>query len=293
MKVSVIIPTYNRGWCIGRSISSILYQQYEGYEVIVVDDGSGDNTKEILSLFGERIRIIRNLENKGVAYSRNIGIKNARYPFIAFLDSDDYWLPKKLLYQIQFFKENPDAKICQTQEIWIRKGKRVNPKKKHLKPSGDIFKPSLRLCLVSPSAVMLKKELFDEVGLFDEDLPVCEDYDMWLRISCRYPVYLIDKPLVVKTGGHNDQLSSKYWGMDRFRIYSLVKLIKNEALPEEKYEAAIEELSYKCRIYGNGCIKRGRIQEGNFFLNLPDRVRRDPTIPFLELRHLLFPQVHS
>ncbi len=293
MKVSVIIPTYNRGWCIGRAISSIFYQQCEDYEIIVVDDGSKDNTKDVLSLFGERIRVIRNSENKGVSYSRNIGIKNAKYPFIAFLDSDDYWLPKKLLYQIQFFKENTDAKICQTQEVWIRKGKRVNPKKRHLKPSGDIFKPSLRLCLVSPSAVMLKKSLFDEVGLFDEDLPVCEDYDMWLRISCRYHVYLIDKPLVVKTGGHSDQLSSKYWGMDRFRIYSLVKLIKNEALSEEKYEAAIEELSYKCRIYGNGCIKRGRLQEGNFFLNLPDRVRKDPATPFLELRHLLFPQVLS
>jgi len=292
MGVSVVIPTYNRAWCIGRAISSVLYQEFEEYEVIVVDDGSTDNTKEILSLFGNRIRVISHPENKGVSCARNTGIKSSRYRYIAFLDSDDYWLPKKLLAQMEFFEKNPDALICQTQEIWIRKGKRVNPKKKHLKPSGDIFIPSLRLCLVSPSAVMLKKSLFDEVGLFDEQLPVCEDYDMWLRISCRYPVYLLDKELVVKTGGHTDQLSSKYWGMDRYRIYSLVKLLKNEDLSERQRKAVVSELEYKCKIYAQGCIKRGRISEASFYLSLPDRIEKDPVTPFLELKHLLFPQGH-
>ena len=290
--VSVIIPTYNRARYVGRAISSVLYQDWDEYEIIVVDDGSTDNTKEILSLFGNRIICISHPYNKGVSAARNTGIKNAKYPFVAFLDSDDYWLPKKLSIQIKFFMNNPDAIACQTQEIWIRKGKRVNPKKKHMKPSGDIFIPSLRLCLVSPSAVMLKRSIFDEVGLFDEDLPVCEDYDLWLRISYKYPVYLIDRPLVVKEGGHDDQLSSRYWGMDRFRIYSLVKLIKNEALNREQYEAVIKELEYKCQIYGNGCIKRGRVQEGEFYLNLPQKVKKDVTTLFSELRHLLFPSKH-
>ena len=292
MGVSVIIPTYNRAWCIGRAVSSVLYQEFKEYEVIVVDDGSTDDTKEKLSVFGERIKVISHDKNRGVSCARNTGIKNSRYCFIAFLDSDDFWLPKKLLAQVEFFEKNPDAVICQTQEIWIRRGKRVNPKKKHLKPSGDIFIPSLRLCLVSPSAVMLKKSLFDEVGLFDEDLPVCEDYDMWLRISCKYPVYLLDKELVVKTGGHKDQLSSKYWGMDRFRIYSLLKLIKNERLSERQYQAVIKELEYKCKIYAQGCIKRGKIQEADFYLNLPVEVKKDPVTPFLELKHLLFQQGH-
>lgn len=290
--VSVVIPTYNREKYISRAISSVLYQNWKEYEIIVVDDGSTDNTKEVLSLFGSKIIYISHPYNKGVSAARNTGIKNARYPFIAFLDSDDYWLPEKLSYQMEFFMNNPDAIACQTQEIWIRKGKRVNPKKRHMKPSGDIFIPSLRLCLVSPSAVMLKRSIFDEIGLFDEDLPVCEDYDLWLRISCKYHVNLIDKPLVVKEGGHLDQLSSRYWGMDRFRIYSLVKLIKNTNLSKEQYEAVIKELEYKCQIYGKGCIKRGRTQEGEFYLNLPQMVRRDIITLFSELRHLLFPLVH-
>lgn len=290
MKVSVIITTYNRKNFVKRAIASVLCQDFKEYEVIVVDDGSTDSTREALSIFGSRIRAIFHPTNKGVSVARNTGIRQARYPFIAFLDSDDYWLPKKLSFQIQFFKENPDAIACQTQEIWIRRGKRVNPKKRHLKPSGDIFIPSLRLCLVSPSCVMLKRRVFEEVGLFDEELPVCEDYDLWLRISCRYPVYLIDTPLVVKEGGHKDQLSSRYWGMDRFRIYALVKLIKKMSLSKRQYEAAIKELEYKCSIYGKGCIKRGRVQEGKFYLNLPQILKKDMTIPFPELRRLLFPQ---
>ena len=291
--VSVIIPTYNREKYIGRAISSVLYQDWDKYEIIVVDDGSTDNTNQIVSFFRDKIIYISHEINKGVSAARNTGIKNAKYPFIAFLDSDDYWLPKKLSYQMEFFINKPDAVACQTQEIWIRKGKRVNPKKKHIKPSGDIFIPSLKLCLVSPSAVMLKKSIFDEVGLFDEDLPVCEDYDLWLRISYKYPVYLIDKPLVVKEGGHNDQLSSRYWGMDRFRIYSLVKLIKNQYLTKEQYEAVIRELEHKCQVYGNGCIKRGKIQEGEFYLNLPQMVKNDSVTLFSKLRHLLFPPTPS
>ncbi len=292
--ISVIIPTYNRIRFLKRAIASVLYQDWKEYEIIVVDDGSTDGTKEeLISVFGKKIKIISHPENRGVSAARNTGIRNARYPFIAFLDSDDYWFSKKLSFQMDFFEKKEDAVICQTEEIWIRKGRRVNPKKKHKKLSGDIFKPSLRLCLISPSAVMLKKELFDEVGLFDEDLPVCEDYDMWLRICWKYPVYLIEKPLVVKEGGHSDQLSSRYWGMDRFRIYSILKLINSTDLNEEQLHAAIEELKYKCRIYGNGCIKRGRYEEGRFYLSLPQMVIKDPLIPFLELRHLLFQKADS
>jgi glycosyltransferase involved in cell wall biosynthesis len=266
--VSVIIPTFNREKMVVRAISSVLGQTFTGYEVIVVDDGSSDETRKVVSEFGESVRYIVHQANCGVSAARNTGIKNSHAPLIAFLDSDDYWLPKKLEVQLDFFKKNPRAVACQTGEIWIRNGRRVNPKKRHEKPSGDIFLPSLRLCLVSPSAVMLKRSLLDEVGLFDERLPACEDYDLWLRIACRYPVYLIAQDLIVKQGGHPDQLSLAYMGMDRFRISSLVKLLKRGLLNEQQYKEACDELSRKCSVYGAGCIKRGRPQEGKFYLEL-------------------------
>jgi hypothetical protein len=191
---------------------------------------------------------------------------------IAFLDSDDYWLPQKLEIQKDFFTRHPDSMICQSQEIWIRGGKRVNPQKKHLKPDGQIFKASLKRCLVSPSAVMLRRDLMEEVGFFDEDLPVCEDYDLWLRIACRHPVHLIDKCLVIKEGGNADQLSMRFTGMDRFRIRSIVKLIKSGALSKDQKAAALAELTVKCRIYGTGCLKRKKFEEGRRYLSLPQEM---------------------
>jgi glycosyltransferase involved in cell wall biosynthesis len=270
--VSVIIPTFNRAKKVTRAISSVLYQTFSDYEVIVVDDGSTDETPEALSRFGRRVNYLPHLTNRGVSAARNTGIRASRGPFIAFLDSDDYWLPGKLAAQISFFGDHPRAFLCQTEEIWIRKGRRVNPQKKHLKPAGDIFEPSLKRCLVSPSAVMLKRTLLEKVGLFDEALPACEDYDLWLRIACRYPVYLIREHLVVREGGGPDQLSIRQKGMDRFRIHALEGLIKKGVLDERQLKAAQEELSLKCRIYGNGCLKRGRLQEGAHYLGLPRRV---------------------
>jgi glycosyltransferase involved in cell wall biosynthesis len=216
--VSVIIPTYNRGWIVQAAVDSVLDQDFSDYELIVVDDGSNDNTREILGAYGKGITVLQQ-SNMGVSAARNSGIAAASGRLIAFLDSDDLWLPGKLSTQVKFFEENADAVINQTQEIWIRNGQRVNPQKRHHKFSGMIFERSLALCLVSPSAVMIKKSLFDTVGVFDEDLPACEDYDLWLRISCRYPVHLIDIPLIIKRGGHDDQLS-KAAGLDKYRIQS-------------------------------------------------------------------------
>jgi len=267
--VSVVIPTFNRSQKVVRAISSVLSQTFTDVEIIVVDDGSTDGTKKEVEQFDDIVTYVAHSSNLGVSAARNTGIKGSGAPLIAFLDSDDHWLPEKLAAQVCFFNEHPEAVACQTEELWIRNGRRVNPMKKHLKPSGDIFEPSLKLCLVSPSAVMLKRSLLDEVGLFDEDLPVCEDYDLWLRISCRYPIHLIKEALVVKEGGHPDQLSSRLKGMDRFRIKALVKLIKSGVLNEEQLAVTIKELSSKCRIYGNGCLKRGKMEEGECFLHLP------------------------
>ncbi len=274
-KVSVIIPTFNRADKLSRAVSSVLNQSFTDFELIVVDDGSTDQTTRVMAPFRSQVIYLRFPFNQGVSAARNLGLQKASSSLIAFLDSDDYWLPQKLAVQVDFFDRHPEAQICQTEEIWIRKGRRVNPRKKHLKPSGDIFAQSLKLCLISPSAVMLRRTLFDEVGGFDEDLPACEDYDLWLRIACRCPVHLIPEPLVVKEGGTPDQLSAKVKGMDRFRIRAIEKLIKQGVLNKTQFEAAMAVLAEKCKIYGQGCLKRGKIREGTYYLNLPQRLKEE------------------
>ena len=261
--VSVIIPTYNRGWILAEAIDSVLAQDFKEYELIVVDDGSTDNTREILDTYGQDIVVLRQV-NKGVSAARNRGIAEAGGQLVAFLDSDDLWLPRKLSRQVDYFNLNPDTVINQTEEIWMRNDVRVNPKERHRKPSGMIFERSLGLCLVSPSAVMIQKTLFDAVGVFDENLPACEDYDLWLRISCRYPVHLIETPLIIKRGGHGDQLS-KAPGLDKFRIQSLEKIIESGRLTESQYRAAACNLRDKCVIYAGGCRKRGREAEAKSY----------------------------
>jgi glycosyltransferase involved in cell wall biosynthesis len=268
--VSVIIPTYNRAWSLKKAIDSVLQQDYKNFELIVVDDGSTDNTEKLLLSYADSIKTIQQ-DNQGVSASRNRGIKAATGDLITFLDSDDYWYPEKLSAQVDFFNANPDALICQTEEIWIRNGKRVNPKKKHQKLSGKIFTPSLALCLISPSAVMIKKQLFDTVSWFDESLPACEDYDLWLRVTCRYPVYLIKTPLIVKTGGHDDQLSSTP-GLDKYRIYALQKILRNESLTNAQHEAANNMLKEKCKIYADGCAKHGRKTVAMYYRRLVDEM---------------------
>lgn len=266
--ISVVIPTFNRAWILKEAIDSVLAQTCRNYELIVVDDGSTDDTGMLLKGFEDIIVIHQ--ENRGVSAARNKGIARASGELIAFLDSDDLWLPEKLSVQVAFFQENRDADICQTQEIWIRNGKRANPKNRHRKESGEFFERSLELCLVSPSAVMIKKSLFAKVGLFDESLPACEDYDMWLRIGAQYPIYLIDQPLIVKRGGHLDQLSATA-GLDRYRIQSLAKIIESDILSPNQLKAAQSMMRKKCKIYAGGCKKRGKIDEMAYYEKLADQ----------------------
>ena len=269
-KVSIIIPTYNRFQFLTDAIESVLSQNYSDFELIVVDDGSTDGTDKFLKQYKNNIKIITQ-KNTGVSAARNKGIKYCDGKYIALLDSDDYWMPGKLLAQINFFKSNPDARICQTDEIWIRNGKRVNPKKKHTKLEGDIYFESLELCLVSPSAVMLEKSLIDEVGMFDEKMPACEDYDLWLRIGCKYPIYLINKPFIVKRGGHSNNQLSETPGLDKFRIYSLDKILNSQVLSKQQTIATLRILIKKCKIFANGCLKRGKMQEYNYYNKLINR----------------------
>lgn len=258
-QVSVIIPTYNRAWILPEAVDSVLAQDYPAFELIVVDDGSSDDTVDVLAAYRDRLTLIRR-QNRGVSAARNTGIRAASGPLIAFLDSDDFWLPGKLAEQVAFLQRHPRSMICQTEEIWIRNGIRVNPGKRHRKPRGDIFERSLELCLVSPSAVMLRRRLLDQVGLFDESLPACEDYDLWLRVASRWPVERLDTPRVVKRGGHPDQLSRQPC-LDLYRIRALVKIITHGRLGVFQHNAAVRTLRRKCAVYAAGCRKRGRLQE--------------------------------
>jgi len=264
--VSVIIPTFNRAWTLKTAIDSVLAQTHDEIEIIVIDDGSTDNTPDLLAGYGSQIQVFTQ-ENRGVSAARNLGIKKSHGKFVALLDSDDAWEPDKISCQIDFFDQNPDALICQTEEIWIRNGRRVNPKTKHQKPSGMIFEPSLHLCLVSPSAVMIRKILFELKGGFNEDFLVCEDYDLWLRIAAEYPIFLIDRACTIKHGGHEDQLSAHH-SQDKYRIASIVGLIQSGCLSREQERMAASVLEKKCWIYGNGCLKRGRTEEGQYYLKL-------------------------
>ena len=273
--VTVIMPTFNRQRYLGQAIDSVLAQTYTHFELIVVDDGSTDATAELLAGYGPSIKVIQQ-PNQGVSAARNTGIRASKGAFIALLDSDDYWMPQKLDRQIDFFSTRPKACICQTEEIWIRNGMRVNPKKKHKKYSGMIFEKTLPLCLVSPSAVLLRKSLLDEVGLFDERLPACEDYDMWLRITWKYPVHLIDTPLIVKRGGHADQLS-RMAELDKYRIEALIKILKQRCLSDTQHAAAQAMLSEKCTIFSNGCLKRGRTNEASYYQDLPKQFNMQPS----------------
>ncbi len=269
-EISVIIPSYNRGWAIKEAIDSVFAQRFDNFELIVVNDGSTDNTVEELSSFRNKIKLIEQ-NNCGVSAARNKGILCSAGNYIAFLDSDDLWLPGKLEAQFEFFNKNPGALICQTEEIWVRNGKRINPGKRHKKVSGFFFEKSLELCMVSPSAVMIKKNLFNMVGLFNETLPACEDYDMWLRINCTYPIYLIDTPFVVKRGGHIDQLS-RIHSLDKYRIRSITNLINSNMLTWDQQKAAIKILKEKCRVYAKGCRKRGRMNEAEEYIRLSESV---------------------
>ena len=258
--VSIIIPLYNRKEMLCRALRSVLNQTVLPCEILICDDGSTDNPQSIMSDFAESAVEIIWLENKechGVSHARNQGIAAAKGDFIAFLDSDDEWLPKKLELQLAFFKENPEYNIIHADEIWIRNGVRVNPRKRFIKTGGDIFNRSLDFSLIAPSAVMARHEIFDKCGVFDETFPVCEDYDLWLRIMLAGEEFgFISKPLVTRYAGHAGQLSTRYEAMDRFRAKSLYKLLQMTNIPTDKREKMQKTLHQKAQILLKGAEKR-------------------------------------
>lgn len=291
-QVSVVIPVHNRRRLVRRALRSVLRQDVAPREVIVVDDGSDDGSADAAmaeaEIAGVRVetaevtaesagsgvetagsgvqtiagralgvRIIRSARNLGVSAARNIGAAMAAGAWVAFLDSDDEWLPHKLGAQLECIARNPGSCLCHGDEIWLRNGARVNPKRKHRKRGGWIFRHCLPLCIISPSAVMVRRDVLRGCGGFDRDLPVCEDYDLWLRLCARHPVLCVPQKLLVKHGGHAGQLSRRHWGMDRFRVRALEKILQSGVLGEGDYVAAHETLLAKLRILANGAAKRG------------------------------------
>ena len=263
-RISVVIPTFNRVDRLEMTLQSVLDQTFAPLEIIVVDDGSSDGTDAMLmARFGDRIRY-HYQENRGVSHARNVGVELSRGNWIAFLDSDDQWLPDKLQLQVAAIQSNPEYGFCHTNEIWIRNGKRVNPMNKHDKSGGYIYQKCLPLCVVSPSSVLIKRQVFNDIGNFDESLPVCEDYDYWLRYCASYPVLYIDSPQLIKHGGHEDQLSRRYWGMDRFRIQALLKILGSNNLSEEDRIATVDMVVEMHRILETGARKHGNTEILNF-----------------------------
>lgn len=256
MDISVVIPTYNRYEVLQRALESVYLQSYMPSEVIIIDDGSTDNTSEITKQFPHAKYYFQ--QNSGVSSARNLGIKNSTCQWVAFLDSDDTWHVDKLREHVKFHKQNPEILMSYTDEKWIRSSVEVKVAKKFQKFGGDIFKKCFSHCIIAPSATLIHKNLLDEVGLFDESLEVCEDYDLWLRVACTNSIGLIDEKLITKYGGNDDQLSMKYWGMDRFRVRALEKLLEIEV---KKKDLIIDTLLQKYTLLLKGAIKYDRILE--------------------------------
>ncbi len=252
--VSVVIPTHNRLHTLQRAVNSVLQQTYPVVELIVVDDGSTDGTTDWLRTQSTSIKALVQ-KNHGVSHARNRGIEQAQGEWVAFLDSDDYWHADKLQQQFDALQNFPEHRLCHCDEIWIRNGKRVNPKNKHKKLGGNIFEHCLPLCAISPSATIIHSNAFTQHGLFDESLPACEDYDLWLRITAIEPVCFVDKALLTKTGGHDDQLSARYAVMDRFRLQSLAKLLRSNTLTKAQWQLAYATFTAKWHIVHNGAVK--------------------------------------
>ena len=266
-KVSVIIPTLNRRELIKRALDSVFSQTYPIYEIIVIDNGSTDNTVPMLYENYPSVQILRE-KRLGVSFARNTGIRSAKGDWLALLDSDDAWFEKKVERQLDSYSTmGKDLRLIHTSEIWYKDGKLLNQKKQHKKLGGDIFRECVRLCCVSPSSSLIRRDVFFFFFYFDEKLPACDDYDFWLRLSSHEEVLFVDEPLTIKYGGHKDQLSKKYWGMDRFRVIALEKIINQGKLTEDQFNIAFQFLLVRLKIIHEGAKKRKNIKIEKMYWN--------------------------
>lgn len=261
-KIDIIIPTFNRESVLERAINSVLRQDYQNFELYVIDDGSTDESKSTVMRYTNLPNFHYFLQsNQGVSAARNYGVKLSSSEWIAFLDSDDEWLPKKLSTQVKFLQENPQYEFIHSNEYWIRNGKLVNIPKKFDKESHEIFKRSLATCLISPSTVLIKRNLGQKFDFFDSHFQICEDYDLWLKILSEHEIGFIPEFLINKYGGHADQLSTTYPAMDKWRIRSLVNLFSKLDLSLEKKELVLLEIKKKAPILLSGMVKHQKYDE--------------------------------
>lgn len=282
LAITIIIPTYNRVSVLERAIESVLNQQYDTSvlsikELIVVDDGSNDETQSLLTNIAKRdarLSVLKQ-DNSGVSAARNLGIVHASSDWLAFLDSDDEWLPTKLAAQVAKIKHTPSL-VCHTQEIWVRNGKRVNQMNKHQKQGGDIFDKSLQMCAMSPSSILIHRDIFNQLGLFDETFTVCEDYDLWLRIAATTHVAYVEQPQIIKYGGHDDQLSRRYFAMDQYRISAIEKLFDDTRVQLTKSQRSLAQttLNAKLDILTKGAEKHNNKQILAFCDGVRQRAQR-------------------
>lgn len=260
LEIDAIIPTYNRAETLNRALNSVLAQTYPVKNIWIIDDGSTDATFEGVAGFGNRVQYVKTA-NSGVSHARNVGVGLSTSPWVAFLDSDDEWLPERLEKQIEVITQNPELNLVHGEEIWIRNGVRVNPHKKHTKSGGNIFEKSLSLCLISPSATLIRKETLLALGGFREDYPVCEDYDLWLKFCSRYPVGYVNTPIIKKYGGHEDQLSKKYFAMDYWRVKSLNACLHSPHVTQSMKNKIQKIIVTKAEILLNGYQKHNNTRD--------------------------------
>lgn len=272
--IDVIIPTYNRAICLIRAINSVLAQTYQNFNLYIIDDGSIDETQISLAPFLQNSQVhYLKQDNKGVSAARNLGIKSSHSEWIAFLDSDDEWLPEKLSIQVNFIQKNPGHRFIHTNEYWYRNGVRVNPKIKFDKSNVDIFKRSLATCLISPSTTLIKRELIIEQGLFNEEFIICEDYDLWLKILSQEEVGFLPDYLIIKHGGRADQLSTMYPAMDYWRIRSMVNLTLRLKLNPEKRAQVLAEINQKTPNLLAGLLKYNHLDKHHEVQIMLDRLK--------------------
>jgi glycosyltransferase involved in cell wall biosynthesis len=193
--VTAIIPTYNYGRFVTQAVESALAQTYGNVEILVVDDGSTDDTREQLAPYADRIRYLYQ-ENQSVAAARNTGIRAAQGELIAFLDADDLWHPHKLELQVRYLADHPTVqlvavdRLAASAESWPTLNGLAYPRARPITAEELVLQPHF-----APSGVLVRKECFNTVGFFDTSLRNAEDYDMWIRIACRFPVVKLEVPL--------------------------------------------------------------------------------------------------
>jgi glycosyltransferase involved in cell wall biosynthesis len=258
--VSVIIPTHNRAKLIGKAIKSVLNQTYQDFEIIIVDDGSTDNTEETVKSFNNfKIRYISHSNNRGISAARNTGIRASRGKYIALLDSDDEWLPEKLDQQIKVF-QNASSEVgvvCSWSYNIDEKGnyisKRCLPKK-----DGYIYEDLLSTDPISVPTVLIRKECFHRVGLFDNLLNAQQDWDMWIRIAKYYKFVLIKIPLV-KYRIHPNQISKNL----EVKVITAKRILKKYANELKKRPGAYSKHHF---YIGNRLCHMGKTKEGQRYL---------------------------